>query len=151
MKDKEKKPLNKDQSPEGQPPEVPAEGGAPENPAGEQPEGDARPEAAAQVPMVAMTMEEYDALQHGLEQALIKAAENLDGWQRERADFLNYKKRIERDSAQVYQNALVTILKKYLVILDDLERALKACPTEGEGAVWAEGITLIHRKRMSQW
>jgi molecular chaperone GrpE len=149
MKDKEKKPLNKDQSPEGQPPEVPAEGGAPENSAGEQPEGDAQPDAVSQAPMVALTMEEYDALQRDLEQARTKAAENLDGWQRERADFLNYKKRIDRDSAQVYQNALVSILKKYLVILDDLDRALKNPPTQGEGGHWAKGIELIEHKLLN--
>jgi molecular chaperone GrpE len=32
------------------------------------------------------------------------------------------------------------------VVLDDLERALKARPTDGEGAKWAEGIELIYRK-----
>ena len=149
MKDKHKEPLNKDQSPEGQPPEVPPGGGAPDQPQGERPEGDDRPEAEAQAPMVALTMEEYDALQRDLEQTRTKAAENLDGWQRERADFSNYKKRIERDSAQVYQNALTSILKKYLVILDDLDRALKNPPTQGEGGSWVKGIELIEHKLLN--
>ncbi len=39
-----------------------------------------------------------------------------------------------------------TIIKKYLVVMDDLERALKNRPTEPEGAKWAEGIDLIYRK-----
>jgi molecular chaperone GrpE len=99
-----------------------------------------------QVPMVAMSMGEFETLQHELEQVRSQSNEYFDGWQRERADFMNYKKRVERDSIQARQNALSVIVKKYLVILDDLERALKARPTEGEGAVWAEGITLIHRK-----
>ena len=135
MKAKNKKPLNKDQSPESQPPATPAEPGVPaENNAPASPEGDARPDTAAQpeagsqAPMVALTMEEFDTLQRDLQQARAKAAEYFDGWQRERADFLNYKKRIDRDNAQVYQNALVAILKKYLVILDDLDRALKNPP-----------------------
>jgi molecular chaperone GrpE len=158
MKDKHKEPLNKDKSPEGQPPAspgVPAEGGAPDKPEGEnpeavtQPQAEPQPEAAAQPPMVALTMEEYDAMQRDLEQARTKAAENLDGWQRERADFLNYKKRIDRDNAQVYQNALVSILKKYLVILDDLDRALKNPPTQGEGGLWAKGVELIEHKLLN--
>jgi molecular chaperone GrpE len=101
---------------------------------------------SAQVPMVALSMDEFEALQRELEQARSQTNEYFDGWQRERADFSNYKKRVERDSLLARQNALSMIVKKYLVILDDLERALKARPAEGEGALWAEGITLIHRK-----
>ncbi len=41
------------------------------------------------------------------------------------------------------------VIKKYLVILDDLELALKNKPRDGEGAAWAEGITLISRKLQS--
>lgn len=104
------------------------------------------PAEGPQVPMVALSMEEFETLQHELEQTRSQSNEYFDGWQRERADFSNYKKRVERDNIQARQNALSMIIKKYLVILDDLERALKARPTEGEGADWAEGITLIHRK-----
>ena len=158
MKDKNKEPLNKDKSTEGQPPVepgTPAENNAPAQPEGERPgagtqsQGESQPEAGSQSPMVAMTMEEYDALQRDLEQARTKSAEYFDGWQRERADFLNYKKRIDRDSAQVYQNALTSILKKYLVILDDLDRALRHPPTQGEGGNWAKGIELIEHKLLN--
>ncbi len=96
--------------------------------------------------MVALSMEEYDILQKELEKSRSQAASYFEGWQRERADFLNYKKRVDRDSAQVYQNSLVSVLKKYLVILDDLDRALKTRPTVGEGVAWSEGIELILRK-----
>ena len=159
MKDKNKTPLNKAQAPEGQPPSArdesntPAENSVPEEHAEgdtSQPNADAsHPKADTsqpQVPMVAMTMEEYDALQRDLEQARAKSAEYFDGWQRERADFLNYKKRVDRDSAQVYQNALASILKKYLVILDDLDRALKSPAAKSEDAHWAKGIELIEHK-----
>jgi len=78
-----------------------------------------------------------------------KANEYLDGWQRARADFTNYKKRVEREQAQTYQNAAASILKRYLGIIDDLERALKSRPKDGEGAAWAEGIELIYRKLLS--
>ena len=44
------------------------------------------------------------------------------------------------------QNITGEVIKKYLVVLDDLDRALKMRPTEGEGAAWAEGIELIYRK-----
>ena len=85
-----------------------------------------------------------------LEQSVVewqtKAGEYLDGWQRSRADFANYKKRIEREQAEVYQRAAGSILKRHLEAIDDLERALRTKPLEGEGAIWSEGIELVYRK-----
>jgi len=84
-----------------------------------------------------------------LVEAQAKAQEYLDGWQRERADFFNYKRRIEREMAQSAQNALGNALRRYLDIADDLERALRNRPAEGEGAAWANGIDLIYRKLLA--
>ncbi len=78
-----------------------------------------------------------------------EACNNMDGWQRERAEFSNYKKRIDRENLQLRQTLTGEVIKKYLVILDDLELALKARPQEGEGAAWAVGIELIARKLQS--
>jgi molecular chaperone GrpE len=89
---------------------------------------------------------ELETLQNELEAAQAKANEYLDGWQRARAEFANYKKRVERDQAQVQQNAAISILRNYVEILDDLERALRNPPKDGEGAAWAAGIDLIYRK-----
>ena len=96
------------------------------------------------------TAEKIETLKTELEKANQQAAENFDGWQRERADFLNYKKRIERDRVSNVQAITSDIVKNFLVILDDLERALKARPASGEGAAWAEGIELIYRKLQTQ-
>lgn len=91
-------------------------------------------------------MAEYTELQNRLEQAEQKAKEYLDGLQRERADFSNYRRRVERENAVLQQNMTGNIIKRYLVIVDDLDRALKTRPTQGEGAAWAEGVELISRK-----
>ncbi len=89
---------------------------------------------------------ENAALRAELDQALQNVKENMDGWQRERADFMNYRKRVEREQALLKENLTGEILKKYLVVLDDLERAMKVRPTEGEAAAWADGIELVYRK-----
>lgn len=75
--------------------------------------------------------------------------EYLDGWQRARADFVNYKKRIEREQREAYRRAAGDILTRYLGIVDDLERALKDRPTEGDPGNWADGVELIYRKLRS--
>ncbi len=81
-----------------------------------------------------------------LEAANAKAAEYLDGWQRARADFANYKKRIERDLTDSRQNISVEVLSRVLPALDDFELALKNAPATGDGAKWVEGVALVHRK-----
>jgi molecular chaperone GrpE len=92
---------------------------------------------------------EMNQLKDELDSERKKSQENLDGWQRERADFSNYKKRIERDQAALASNMRFELIKKYLVVNDDLDRALKNRPTEGEGAKWSEGIELVSRKLKS--
>jgi molecular chaperone GrpE len=103
--------------------------------------------AESEIPIV-IPEEEIAQLRSDLDQALAKANEYLEGWQRERAEFFNYKKRMERELSQGGQNAFGNAIRRYLDIADDLARALKSTnrPTEGEGAIWAEGIDLIHRK-----
>ncbi len=69
--------------------------------------------------------------------------EYRDGWQRSVADFQNYRRRVEAEKAETYQSAVGNIVKRYLPIVDDLERALSSCP---ENLAWANGIELIYRK-----
>ncbi len=93
-----------------------------------------------------VSADEYHALAEELQQVQDKAKEYFDGWQRERADFANYKRRVERDQVAMTQNIKGDVVKKYLGVLDDLERAMKNRPSNGEAAAWADGIELIMRK-----
>ena len=88
-------------------------------------------------------------LQDELARTRLQADEYLDGWQRARAEFANYKKRVDREQALAYQTAAASVIKHFLGILDDLERALKNRPTDGDGAAWAAGIELVYRKLVS--
>jgi molecular chaperone GrpE len=108
------------------------------------------PEEISEVPAI-IPEEEIAQLRAELDQALAKENEYLSGWQRERAEFFNYKKRMEREQAQGGQNAIANAIRRYLDIADDLERALKSNnrPTDGNGAIWAEGIDLIYRKMVA--
>ena len=93
-----------------------------------------------------ISRQEYDALAEELQRSQAKAKDYFEGWQRERADFANYKRRIERDQQMMSYNVKGDIIKRYLSILDDLDRALKARPTDGGAASWSNGIELIQRK-----
>lgn len=98
---------------------------------------------------VAETAGNLTALQQEALEARSKANEYLEGWQRARAEFANYKKRVERDQSLAYQNAAGSILKRYLEVIDDMERALKNRPQSGEGVAWSEGVELIYRKLLN--
>jgi molecular chaperone GrpE len=93
-----------------------------------------------------ITEDELDQLKKELEEARKQADENLDGWQRARAEFANYKKRIERERAEDRNRITGEIILQYLGAMDDFERALKDRPEDPEMASWAEGIDLIYRK-----
>jgi molecular chaperone GrpE len=86
---------------------------------------------------------EIEALKKQLEEAQAKVAENLDGWQRAQAEFINYKNRVQRDREMDYLSMKADIIKKMLPILDDMQRALANRP---EGDSWANGMELIVRK-----
>ncbi len=92
------------------------------------------------------TIKEMEALRQALEEAQAQAKEYSDGWQRERADFANYKRRIERDQQLLSQNITGELVKKYLLVLDDMDRAMQMRPEEGDLRVWSGGIELIYRK-----
>jgi molecular chaperone GrpE len=93
--------------------------------------------------------EDLAVLRKELDEIRLKSDEYLEGWQRARAEFANFKKRIERERDQIQQNAAGNIIRRYLDVADDLERALKNRPQEGEGAAWAGGIELIYRKLLA--
>jgi len=102
--------------------------------------------AAAEEADMAASMEAFNKLSEELQQAQDQAKSFFDGWQRERADFANYKRRVDRDQQMMSQNITGEVVKKYLTVLDDLDRALKTRPTEGPAAAWSNGIELIQRK-----
>lgn len=85
-------------------------------------------------------------LEQALAQAEKKAQEYSIGWQRERADFSNYKKRAERDLMTMRFNAKIDTLKSLLPILDDFERAMANLPDDLRDHAWLEGISAIQRK-----
>lgn len=95
---------------------------------------------------IGLTEDEYDLLQMQVKESQSMAEEYLEGWQRAKAEFQNYKKRIEKERDQYYQNKTAEILIKYLEILDDLDLALKDKPSDGGESSWADGIELVYRK-----
>ena len=92
---------------------------------------------------IAMSMEEFDAMKNQLAEAQAKTQEFMDALLRERADFTNFRRRSEAEAQQSYRYAAGTTIKKFMAVMDDLERALAHRPA---GDTWADGVELVYRK-----
>jgi molecular chaperone GrpE len=80
------------------------------------------------------------------EQLEAQAAENLDGWQRARAEFANYKRRVEAERAELAANAGAEALKRVLPAVDDFERAMQTLPDDLKDNPWVNGVLMVQRK-----
>lgn len=90
--------------------------------------------------------EQEVTLEDRLAEAEAQAAEYLDGWQRERAEFANARKRLEKSRIEARQNATIEVISRLLPVLDDFERALDTVPEPVGQDDWYDGIILVHRK-----
>jgi molecular chaperone GrpE len=94
----------------------------------------------------AAEVDELAALSAELEEVKTQAAEYLDGWQRARAEFANFRRRQEQRQKQMNTEAKSRVLSHLLPAVDDLERALGAVPQEIEEHAWVCGLSLVLHK-----
>lgn len=84
--------------------------------------------------------------QQVFEQEQTREQEYLDLLRRTKADFINYKRRIEREREEQAKYAGTEIILKLLPVMDDLSRAQESMPEEIADDDWAGGIKLIEKK-----
>ena len=106
-------------------------------------------EKSAAASDVALDMPEGTNLIQALIEAQKQANTNEDGWQRARAEFANYKRRIERERSELFQRAALDTLKALLPIIDDFDRAFESVPEAFSEDPWLGGVSMIQRKFVS--
>ena len=72
-----------------------------------------------------------------------EAEENLSGWQRAKADFVNYKKDQEKYLDEFRKYASEDMIVKLLPTIDNFELATKHLPEDLKNSDWAKGIICI--------
>ncbi|HZM73218.1 MAG TPA: nucleotide exchange factor GrpE [Candidatus Polarisedimenticolia bacterium] len=81
---------------------------------------------------------------------LATAQEERDGYlnalQRERAEFLNFKRRTAEEREASLGLAAEDLIRKVLALADDFDRALEARPESHANDPWVQGIAAIDRK-----
>jgi len=69
--------------------------------------------------------------------------EYLAGWQRTRADFLNYKKQEMERLKEIMEYSSQDLILKILPILDNLEKAKTQIPSDFKDNEWVKGISQV--------
>ena len=72
-----------------------------------------------------------------------QSEENLAGWQRAKADFVNYKKDQEKYLEEFRKYASEDIIVKLLPTIDNFELAIKHLPEDLKNSDWAKGMICI--------
>ncbi len=75
-----------------------------------------------------------------------ECSELKDSLLRRRADFENYRKRVERERGAATTEAEAAVLRQMLSTVDNLERALAA---QDSGTALREGVVLTHRELLA--
>ena len=79
-------------------------------------------------------------------EATAKADEYLAALQRERAEFVNFRRRTAEERERDLGLAGEDLIRKVLLLADDFDRAIENRPEPLAGDAWAEGIAAIDRK-----
>lgn len=103
-------------------------------------------ETAAEVLDESVKNGELEAVRAQLDEKTQKCNEYLNALQRSAAEFDNFKKRTAREKEALYTDAVSDVAAAFLPVIDNLERAAKACSSEFEGNSLKEGVDLVCRQ-----
>lgn len=92
---------------------------------------------------------ETEILKKQLDDAIIEKSEMHDRYLRLYSEFDNYRKRSNKDRLDLIKNASEDIIKAFLPIVDDFERAIKINASVDGADAMKEGIQLIYSKLMT--
>lgn len=69
---------------------------------------------------------------------------------RQMAEFDNFRKRTEKEKAQMFEVGAKSIIEKILPVVDNFERGLAAIPEEEQGSSFADGMNMIYKQLMNE-
>ena len=79
-----------------------------------------------------------------------KIAELNDRVQRQMAEFDNFRKRTEKEKAQMFEVGAKSIIEKILPVVDNFERGLSAVPDDAKDDPFVEGMDKIYKQLMTE-
>ncbi len=79
-----------------------------------------------------------------------KIAELTDRVQRQMAEFDNFRKRTEKEKAQMFEVGAKSVIEKILPVVDNFERGLSAVPEDGKEDPFVQGMDKIYKQLMTE-
>ena len=73
-----------------------------------------------------------------------------DRLMRQMAEFDNFRKRTDKEKAQMFEQGQGNVLEKLLPIIDNFERGLAAVPEEEKDGAFADGMNKIYKQFIKQ-
>jgi len=98
---------------------------------------------ASETPQTEVPADEHARLIAECDRLKQERDELEERWLRLRAEFDNFRKRVQREQGEILERAAMETVRSLLPVLDDFERALKA-PTAD--ATYAKGMELIYQR-----
>ena len=102
--------------------------------------------AAAMEEMLNEEGKEDECEQEGVDPKDQQIKDLQDRLVRNMAEFDNFRKRTEKEKANMFDMGARSVAEKLLPIVDNFERAMTATPAEGEGKAFADGIAMIYNQ-----
>ena len=69
---------------------------------------------------------------------------------RQVAEFDNFRKRTDKEKAQMFEQGQGSVLEKLLPVIDNFERGLQAVPEEDKDGAFADGMNKIYKQLIKQ-
>ncbi len=79
-----------------------------------------------------------------------KVDELNDRLVRQMAEFDNFRKRTDKEKAQMFEQGQGNVLEKLLPVIDNFERGLAAVPEEEKDGAFADGMNKIYKQLVKQ-
>ncbi len=79
-----------------------------------------------------------------------KIDELNDKVMRQMAEFENFRKRTDKEKAQMFEQGQANVLEKLLPVVDNFERGLAAVPEEDKDGAFADGMNKIYKQLIKQ-
>jgi len=102
---------------------------------------------SSEPPEIAPPQDPLVQLQAQIDGLIAEKSALYDKLLRGQAEFENYRKRTERERAELYQHGRDDVLLQFLPVVDNFERALSSLETsEGDAEALRHGVELIHKQ-----
>ncbi|MCR5343463.1 MAG: nucleotide exchange factor GrpE [Butyrivibrio sp.] len=79
-----------------------------------------------------------------------KFEEMQDKYMRQVAEFENFRKRTDKEKAQMFDAGASNVLEKLLPVLDNFERGLATVPEDEKDTPFADGMNMIYKQLLKQ-